>query len=98
MQFLKAGFNGRHYRVGIRAWTRARDEEKPRWAQAEMICFERGDYAWMGDRFLAWGEACAFGTVGDLAEKLTSAGFVDFGLPSSPVPDNPNRKPRPVTL
>lgn len=62
MPFLQAGFNGKHLALGIFAWTRARSAEKPRWAAAELIRFESGDYAWHGERFLAWGEACVFGT------------------------------------
>lgn len=98
MPFLKAGFNGRHVPVGIFGWTRARDAEKPRWALAEMIRFAAGDYAWHGERFLAWGESCVFGTVGELAAALDAAGFTDFGLQSQPLPDGPTRRPRPVTL
>lgn len=96
--FLQAGFNGRHHALGIYAWTRSSTAERPRWAPAELIRFEAGDYAWHGERFLAWGETCAIGTAAALADALIAEGFNDFGLPSSPVPEDPHRKARPITL
>lgn len=101
MPFLKAGFNGRHRATGIYAWTRARTPlghvERVRWGLAELIIFDGGDYAWHGERFLAWGEACVIGTASDLANALFAGGFNDFGLPQSEVPD-PGHRPRAVTL
>lgn len=60
MPFLRAGFNGRHYATGIRGWTR--HIRGGRFAQARLICFEAGDLAWRGERFLAWGEQCVLGS------------------------------------
>lgn len=61
MPFLKAGFNGRHYSTGIRGWTRHVDG-KSKFAPAALIRFEAGDYAWHGQRFLAWGECVVLGS------------------------------------
>jgi hypothetical protein len=61
MPFLRAGFNGRHYSTGIRGWTRHIDG-KSKFAPASLICFEAGDYAWRGARFLAWGECVVLGS------------------------------------
>ncbi len=96
MPFLKAGFNARHRETGIRAWTRPAAGGE--YAAAELLLFAGGDYAWHGERFLAWGEACVIGTVVDLAEALYKTGFVDFGLPQSALPPCPLRRPRPVQL
>lgn len=60
MPFLQAGFNARHYDTGIRGWTR-RAAGGP-FAPAMLIRFKCGDYAWPGDRFLAWGDHVVLGT------------------------------------
>jgi hypothetical protein len=61
MPFLQAGFNGRHFTTGIRGWTRHIDG-KSKFAPAELIRFEAGDYAWHGKRFLSWGECVVLGS------------------------------------
>lgn len=60
MPFLKAGFNGRNYKTGIRGWTRPARGGK--FAPAELRIFECGDFFWLGDRFLAWGENVVLGS------------------------------------
>lgn len=78
--FLRAGFNGRHRSTGIRGWTR--HVEGKRFEPAELIQFlPGGDYAWHGDRFLAWGEQVVLGTwrAFDLLDEW------QFDLPQSPV-------------
>lgn len=67
--FLQAGFNGRHYDTGICGATRHIDGK--RFAPARLICFEKGDYAWRGDHFLAWGEQVVIGTWEGLAVRGT---------------------------
>jgi hypothetical protein len=66
--FLRAGFNPRNHRTGIRAWTRPLAGGK--FAPARLLRFlPGGDYAWHGlrhPRFLAWGEACVLGTVNQI--------------------------------
>lgn len=92
MPFTRAGFNARHRETGIRAWTRPAGGGK--YASAELLQFAAGDYAWYGERFLAWGEACVIGTVPGIELDFKD----QFGLPMSDVPDHPGRKPRAVTL
>ena len=93
MPFLKAGFNARHVRLGIFAWTRAVTGK--RFEPAQLIRFEGGDLAWLGleERFLAWGEQCVIGTRPefDLPDEW------QFGLPQSQI-RSAERRPRPVKL
>jgi hypothetical protein len=60
--FLRAGFNPRHRRTGIRAVTQS--IHGGRAAPAELIVFlPSTDLCWYGTGahgFLAWGEACVF--------------------------------------
>ena len=60
MPFLKAGFNGRNTKTGIRGWTR--HVAGKRFAPAELRRFDSGDYFWLGEHFLAWGENIVLGT------------------------------------
>lgn len=62
MPFLQAGFNARHRRTGIFAFTMPADRARRRpAAPAELIRFRpSGDFAWVGTRrrFVAWPECC----------------------------------------
>lgn len=60
MPFLRAGFNGRNFHTGIRAWTRPLDGRK--FAPAELRMFACGDFFWHGKGFIAWGEQCVIGS------------------------------------
>jgi len=82
MPFLKAGFNARHRRTGIKGWTRHVDGK--RFEPAELIVFECGDFAWLGigERFLAWSEKVVLGTRLDLPWDWPS----DEELASSKLP------------
>lgn len=60
MPFLQAGFNGRNYKTGIRAWTR--HVRGSSFAPAELRYFECGDFFWLGKNFLSWGECVVIGT------------------------------------
>lgn len=89
MPFLKAGFNGRHVDTGIRGWTR--HVEGNRFAPARLIRFEKGDRAWHGERFLAWGEQVVLGTWPAFKQTWPDE------LPHSVIPIQA-RRPRPVKL
>lgn len=91
MPFLRAGFNGRNRDTGIRGWTRPLAGGK--FALAELRLMHAGDLLWVGagkHAFVAWGEACVFGSFGfdDLA------GAWDDDLPQSKIPDGPRRAER----
>lgn len=69
MPFLRAGFNARSRDTGIRGWTRHVDDEKRRFAVAELRVFvPGGDYFWLDaaerPRFLSWGEQVVLGSIG----------------------------------
>lgn len=69
--FLRAGFNPRHRRTGIRAFT-ARLGGVGAYAPAELIQFlPSREWAWYGeDRFVAWPECCAFRNVLVVGSRL----------------------------
>lgn len=82
MPFLRAGFNGRHRRLGIFGWTRAVTGK--RFEPAQLIRFQAGDLAWLGigERFLAWGEQVVLGTWNDFDLPDEH----QYGLPQSRLP------------
>lgn len=72
MPFLRAGFNAKHRRTGIFAWTRP--ASGGRFDCAELIEFTAGDLVWYVKRgrhgdVLAWGEQCVFGSWRDFDLK-----------------------------
>lgn len=92
--FLRAGFNGRYHRTGLRAWTRNINGNRGGFAPAELIRFTSGDYAWLGEKFLVWGDVCVFGTVPEI-QLLRE--WQD-GLQQCPYPTPKVREPAAVKL
>lgn len=82
MPFARAGFNGRNYDTGIRAWTRHVDGK--RFAPAELRRLDKGDYLWVGKNFAAWGDQVVIGTVPGFELAFEH----QFGLPESIIPVN----------
>lgn len=59
MPFLQADFNKRNRDTGIRAMTR-HERSTRGCAPAELRVFQCGDFFWLGDHFLSWGDYVYF--------------------------------------
>lgn len=91
MPFLKAGFNGRNTKTGIRGWTR--HIAGKRFAPAELRRFDSGDYFWLGEHFLAWGENVVLGTRPEFTQTWPD------DLPQSKLPlDGKRRAPAKIAF